>query len=412
MSTNQRPSSSTRHASFLLFFFFSPLAVWSQSSNSNSTPPNSSSAPSNSSLSVRGCGPGLDPRFWFLCDRRSAWGIVLETLAAAGFLLSLLLLLGLLLWSACVLLAKRRQQRSGFGAAVAAASLFLISTAGIFGLTFAFIVRLGPQTCPPRIFLFGVLFALAFSCLLARAAARLGMGAARGWGEPGLVLGLSTVQVIIATEWLVLVLVRDQQPCSYSQEEFVMLLVYVLLLLAVALVLAAVALRSSCCSSYSYPSSSSQPRHLLLFLTLLLCASVWLVWIVMLTRGNADVGRRPRWDDPTVGVALVTSGWVLLLGYGLPQVALFCRGEARSKDVPLSFAGWTSPSAEAPGLASPKEGRGNGSDNLQGGGAEQPLRSPYESGFSMTDIDPQKDYSIPRPETTNYNQPYDDCYES
>lgn len=60
-------------------------------------------------------------------------------------------------------------------------------------------------------------------------------------------------------------------------------------------------------------------------------------------------------------IALVVNGWVLLLGHGLSQVAFLCRGEAKSKDVPLSFAGWTSPSADIPGLSSPKEGKENGS---------------------------------------------------
>ncbi|TMS14699.1 hypothetical protein E3U43_021161 [Larimichthys crocea] len=68
-----------------------------------------------------------------------------------------------------------------------------------------------------------------------------------------------------------------------------------------------------------------------------------------------------------------------------------------------------------PGLNSPKEGKENGSfesdkEHRRGRRAEESLRSPYESGFSMTEIDPDKDFSIPRPQTTNYREPYDEYY--
>uniref|UniRef100_A0A3Q1FP43 G protein-coupled receptor class C group 5 member D n=1 Tax=Acanthochromis polyacanthus TaxID=80966 RepID=A0A3Q1FP43_9TELE len=287
----------------------------------------------------------------YLCDRRAVWGIVLETLAASGFLFSIGLLVGLLIWSMWICVSKRHH-RSSIGSIVASMFLFLLATAGIFAITFAFIVRLTPQTCPTRIFLFGVLFSLAFSCLLARCLALLGFAAARGWGEPAVALGLFTVQVIINTEWLILVLVRDNKPCAYSQEEFAMLQIYVLCLLAIALIL----------SLYTGPTNQQRRvQATLLFLTLLLSAGIWVVWITMLTRGNPELGRRPNWDDPVIGIALVANGWVLLLGYGLSQVAFFCQGEATSKDLPLSFAGWTSPSADIPGLNSPKEGKENGS---------------------------------------------------
>ncbi|CAN9505777.1 unnamed protein product [Ophioblennius macclurei] len=392
-----------------LLFFYGPLTCLCQATNSSVTTP---AAPSNDSLTgVKGCGEGLHPMYRYLCDRRAVWGIVLETLATAGFLLSIALLLGLLLWSMCICVANRHQ-RNSIGGVVASMSMFLLATAGIFGLTFAFIIRLTSQTCPTRIFLFGVLFSLAFSCLLARSLALLGFAAARGWGEPAVALGLFVVQVIIATQWLILVLVRDKNPCEYSQEEFVMLLIYVMCILAIGLILAMHYMCRNCCT-YSYSTSSN---HLgkthggLLFCTLLLSVCIWVVWITMLVKGNPDLERRPRWDDPVLSIALVANGWVLLLGHGLSQVALFCRGEALTKDLPLSFAGWTSPSADIPGLASPKEGRENGSYENDGSRPDQPLRSPYESEFSMQEIDTAKDYTIPRPKTTNYQEPYDEYY--
>ncbi|XP_029292917.1 G-protein coupled receptor family C group 5 member D [Cottoperca gobio] len=403
----------------LLLLLCVPLTCLCQSTNSSSLNTTTISSPSSNDTSLKrvpGCGKGLNPIYRYLCDRRATWGIVLETLASSGFLFSMFLLIGLLLWSMW-LCTSARAQHSSIGGTVACMSMFLLATAGIFAITFSFIIQLTPQTCPTRIFLFSVLFSLAFSCLLAHCLALLGFAAARGWGEPALALGLFTVQVIISTQWLIVVLVRDNKPCAYSEKEFVMQQIYVLCLLAISLIISLNFLCRSC-STYSYGYTGavrqqSQAQATLLCLTLLLSASIWVVWITMLIRGNREVGRRPQWNDPVICIALVANGWVLLMGHGFSQIAFFCRGEAKSKDIPLSFAGWTSPSADIPGLASPKRGRENGSfdsesENRTGRPAEQSLRSPYESGFSMTDIDPDKDYTIPRPQTTNYLEPYDE----
>ncbi|XP_014864976.1 PREDICTED: retinoic acid-induced protein 3-like isoform X2 [Poecilia mexicana] len=409
----------TKHTSLfpLVFLLCAPLACQSQ----NNTTINSTTTPSNITylMGVRGCGTGLTPEYRYLCDRRAAWGIVLETLASAGFLLSIGLLLGLLLWTLCTCMSSRHSRCGTVGGSILSMSLFLLATAGIFAITFSFIIGLTPQTCPTRVFLFGVLFALAFSCLLARCLAMLGFAAARGWGEPGVALGLFAVQVIISTEWLIIVLVRDQKPCEYSQKEFAMLQIYVLCLLLISLILSMQILCRSCFTySYSYTGPTNQQwraQAAALFVTLLLSACIWVVWIAMLTRGNPEVDRRPVWDDPVLSIALVANGWVLVIGHGLSQVALFCRGEATAQEVPLNFVGWTSPNANIPGLESQKEGKENGSfetdgENRRGRRAEPALRSPYESGFSMTEIDPNKDYTIPRPQTTNFNQPYDEYY--
>ncbi|KAM4635519.1 retinoic acid-induced protein 3 [Polymixia lowei] len=428
--------SSRRHKSpfLLLVLLYVPLPCLCQTTqtantstpspainNQTNTPAmTTASAPSNStnSSTVFGCGAGLDPVYTNLCDRQAAWGIVLETLASLGFLVSTGLLVGLLSWSLWICVSSRRQ-RGGIGGMVASMALFLFGTAGVFAITFAFIIRLTPEICPTRLFLFGVLFSLAFSCLLARCLALLGFAMARGWGEPALALGLFTVQVVIATEWLIIVLVRDGKACDYSQGEFVMLLIYVLCLLAVGLILSLRCLCRSCFTySYSYTGAThrqGQVQATLLCLTLLLSACIWIVWIALLTRGNLEIGRRPSWDDPVLSVALVANGWVLLLGHGVAQVVFLCRGEAKSREGPLSFAGWTSPNADIPGLGSQKEGRENGSfendeEQRRGRRTEPALRSPYESGFSMTEIDPDKDYSIPRPQTTNISEPYDEYY--
>ncbi|KAI9533442.1 hypothetical protein NQZ68_024496 [Dissostichus eleginoides] len=403
----------------LVFISLTCLCQSTNTSSSNTTNKiqTTSSPSSNGTLKrIPGCKTGLNPIYRYLCDRRAAWGIVLETLASSGFLFSIALFLGLLLWSLW-LCVSFKDQRSSIGGTVFSMSLFLLATAGIFAITFSFIIRHTSQTCPTRLFLFSILFSLAFSCLLARCLALLGFAAARGWGEPALALGLFTVQVIISTQWLIVVLVRDKKPCEYSQEEFVMMQIYVMCLLVISLILSLHFLCQSCNTyTYSYTGAVRQQSRLhatLLFLTLLVSACIWVVWITMLVRGNTELDRRPRWDDPVICIALVANGWVLLMGYGLSQIAFFCRGEAKSKDLPLSFAGWTTPSADIPGLNSPKEGNENGSfesdsETRRGRRTERSLRSPYESGFSMTDIDPDKDYTIPRPKTTNYLEPYDE----
>uniref|UniRef100_A0A3B4AW28 G-protein coupled receptors family 3 profile domain-containing protein n=1 Tax=Periophthalmus magnuspinnatus TaxID=409849 RepID=A0A3B4AW28_9GOBI len=332
-------------------------------------------------VTIRGCGTGLDPVYRYLCDRRAAWGIVLETFAASGFLLSIGLLIGLVVWLLCTC---TKRQSGNIGGAVVCMSMFLLATAGIFGITFAFIIQLTPQTCPTRLFLFGVLFALAFSCLLARCLALLGFGAARGWGETGVALGLFAVQIIIATQWLIIVLLRDRNPCEYSQEEFVMLLIYVLCLLFISLVI------------YSGPSNQTgNIQTMLLAFTLVASGCIWVVWIAMFTRGNREIEKQPLWDDPVLSIALVCNGWVFLMGHGLSQVAFLCSAEARAKDLPLNFAGWTSPSADVPGLNSLKEGRENGSFETEGDRRGEDVKSLTDI-FVLQEIDTERDYSIPR----------------
>ncbi|XP_056608054.1 G-protein coupled receptor family C group 5 member B [Triplophysa dalaica] len=161
------------------------------------------------------------------------------------------------------------------------------------------------------------------------------------------------VQVIIAAEWLLEVLFRDKRPCEFSPAEFAMLQLYVMVLMVGALVLA-LGFFCHVYVTYSY-SHTGQTRlraklqAALLILTLLLSVCVWVTWIALLTYRNLLMARRPDWDDPVIRIALVTNGWVLMLGH------------------------------------------------------DQPLKS---SG-----IPEQKDYSIPRPTTTNINQPYDEYYE-
>ncbi|KAG8008851.1 G-protein coupled receptor family C group 5 member C, partial [Nibea albiflora] len=96
--------------------------------------------------------------------------------------------------------------------AVAVNSFFLIFTAGLFGLTFAFIVGKDFSTCASRRFLFGVFFGGCFACLLMQCV-RLNILARRNsspqaWAICLGALGLWLVEVIINTEWLVITVAR------------------------------------------------------------------------------------------------------------------------------------------------------------------------------------------------------------
>lgn len=281
-----------------------------------------------------GCGWALPPEFWPLCD---AWGIAVQAVAGVGLVSCVALMLALL-WSAC--------------ASGAALMLFLLATAGIFSLPYCFLVALSPQTCPARVFAFSVLFSLAFGALLARGLALLGVARR----EAGVAAALALVQVIVAAEWLLVVLVRDEKTCQFSQSEFVMLQIYVMVLLAAALATALLFLRRACVS-YSY-SSSGRPRRrsklraVLLVLTLLLSAAVWIVWVTLLTHGS----RSPLWDEPVICAALTANGWVLLLGHGFPQVLLLRERTAPARDPPLDLTAWRSPRTPPPAPPDPETG--------------------------------------------------------
>lgn len=301
-----------------------------------------------------GCGQALVPAYWALCD---AWGVVVQAVSGLGLVSCVVLMLVLLLWS---------RRRAG---ALAALLLFLLATAGVFALPYCFMISLSQQTCPARVFAFSVVFSLVFGALLARGLALLGVALARGWREVCVTVALVLLQVIVAAEWLLVVLVQDKRTCQFSPPEFAMLQIYVMLLLAVALVLALRFLRRACVT-YSYSRQTRWRNKLqagLLVLTLMLSISVWIIWITLLTYGNRAMGRSPGWDDPVISVALTANGWVLLLGHGFTQVCFMCRSDARTKDPPLDFTGWTSP--RTPASAEPRAGSDNSGFQMDADGS-------------------------------------------
>ncbi|XP_060705268.1 G-protein coupled receptor family C group 5 member B-like [Hemiscyllium ocellatum] len=270
----------------------------------------------------RGCGSDLLPVYFNLCDLDAVWGIVLEAIAAVGIVITVILIV-VLLGITPFILDKRKK------ACVPIQLLFLTGTLGIFGLTFAFIIKLDERTCPTRLFLWGVLFTICFSCLLTHVWRLLKL-VRTGEGPTicnmiSLVLILTLVQVIIAIEYLVLTIVRFRNSCSYENKDFVMLLIYVMFLMALTFILSIFTF----CGHYK--KWKKHGAHI--FVTMFFSIAIWVVWIVMFVRGNAALNRSPEWDDPTLSIALVANGWVFILLYMLPEIRhITC--PAKSEDDP------------------------------------------------------------------------------
>ncbi|KAL0964851.1 hypothetical protein UPYG_G00329910 [Umbra pygmaea] len=274
-----------------------------------------------------GCGSTVDSLYFRLCDLSVVWGVVLESVAAAGVVSSIVLLIVLL---ASLPFITSKTKRSS----VAPHAFFLIATLGLFCLTFAFIVGRNFATCASRRFLFGVLFAGCFVCLLVQCV-RLNLQACReGRGPRGGVLclgalGLWLVEVIINTEWLIITVVRyplnatepvvgtaGDVPCNIANQDFVMALIYVMTLLLAVLVT-------------SLPTLCGKNKQLrqegaFILLTALLSVFIWVAWITMYVFGNQRTGG-PSWDDPTLAIALVGNAWVFLVLYTIPEICSITR---------------------------------------------------------------------------------------
>ncbi|XP_031417169.1 G-protein coupled receptor family C group 5 member C isoform X3 [Clupea harengus] len=265
----------------------------------------------------QGCGPNVDSLYYNLCDLSAVWGIVLEAFAAAGVVASLVLFIVLL---ASVPFISDPKRRSSVGLHMC----FLVCTLGLFCLTFAFLVGRDFSTCASRRFLFGVLFAGCFSCLLMQDV-RLNLLARRDSGPRSWVLclgalGLWLVEVIINTEWLIITVVRYPTnatgssgaiPCNIANQDFTMALIYVMCLLLAAVVAALPALAGR--------HKQWRKDAGCVFCTGLLSVCIWVAWITMYVYGNGRTGG-PMWDDPTLAIALVANAWVFLLLHTIPEM--------------------------------------------------------------------------------------------
>lgn len=273
----------------------------------------------------RGCGPNLDSLYYNLCDLNAVWGIVLEAFAAAGIVFSFVLFLSLL---ASVPFMKSKKRKSS----VALNAFFLIFTAGLFCLTFAFIVEKDFSTCASRRFLFGVLFGGCFACLLMQSV-RLNILVRRNSGPQAWILclgalGLWLVEVIINTEWLIITVVRHPlgplngtggtsrataTPCNIANKDFAMALIYVMTLILAVLVAGLTIMGGK--------HKQWKMEGVCIILPCLFSVGIWVAWIVMYVYGNGVHGG-PRWDDPTLAIALVANAWVFIIIYAIPE--MFC----------------------------------------------------------------------------------------
>uniref|UniRef100_A0AAA9T580 G protein-coupled receptor class C group 5 member B n=1 Tax=Bos taurus TaxID=9913 RepID=A0AAA9T580_BOVIN len=268
-----------------------------------------SGASENASTS-RGCGLDLLPQYVSLCDLDTIWGIVVEAVAGAGALITLLLMLILLVRLPFI---KDKEKKDPVGLHF----LFLLGTLGLFGLTFAFIIREDETICSVRRFLWGVLFALCFSCLLSQAwrvrrLVRHGKSPS-GWQLVGMALCLMLVQVIIAIEWLVLTVLRDAKPaCAYEPMDFAMALIYDMVLLVATLALAFFSL----CGKFK----KWKQNGVCILVTAFLSVLIWVAWMTMYLFGNAELRQGDAWGDPTLAITLVASGWVFVIFHAIPEI--------------------------------------------------------------------------------------------
>ncbi|XP_061611367.1 G-protein coupled receptor family C group 5 member C isoform X2 [Phyllopteryx taeniolatus] len=270
-----------------------------------------------------GCGPAVSSIYYKLCDLDAAWGVVLEASASAGVVVSLVLFTALL---ANVPFTRDPNRRN----AVALHALFLVCTAGLFGLTFAFVVGKNFSTCASRRFLFGVLFAGCFSCLLVQGV-RLN-ALARTNRAPGacgsclVATALWSVEVLVNAEWLIITVARHPPgpgisadgveggggatavPCDVANADFAMALIYVMALLVAAL--------GAGLGVMAGEHKRWKREGALILACALLSVGIWAAWIAVYVHGNFT----PRWDDPALGVALVTNAWVFLALVTVPQV--------------------------------------------------------------------------------------------
>ncbi|XP_074050653.1 retinoic acid-induced protein 3 isoform X2 [Macrotis lagotis] len=272
-----------------------------------------------------GCSNHINSTYYNLCDKSNPWGIILETFAAAGVVTSIAFMLSLLILICKVQDSSRRK-------IIPTQFVFLLGVFGLFGLTFAFIIKLNEKTGPTRFFLFGVLFALCFSCLLAHTFTLVKL--VRG-KKPlsllmilALALGFSLIQDIIAVEYVVITMnktnthVFTEMPRKQLNEDFVMLLIYVLFLMAFTFIMSV----STFCGSFT-----GWKRHgAHIYMTMLFSIAIWVAWITLLLHGTLD----SIWNDTILSTVLVANGWVFLLMYILPEFILLTR-QRNPRDYPM-----------------------------------------------------------------------------
>ncbi|XP_006866106.1 PREDICTED: G-protein coupled receptor family C group 5 member D [Chrysochloris asiatica] len=322
--------------------------------------------------------------YFLVCDTDGTWGIVLESLAAIGIVVTILMLLAFLF------LMRKVQDCSQWNV-LPTQFLFLLGVLGLFSLAFAFIIQLNQQTAPVRYFLFGVLFALCFSCLLAHASNLVKLVRGRvsfTWTTIlCIAVGCSLLQTIIATEYVTLMMTRGMMfmhlnPCELNLD-FVVLLVYVLFLMALTFFVSK--------ATFCGPCENWKQHGRIIFITVLVSIIIWVVWISMLMRGNPQLQKQPQWDDPVICIGLVTNAWVFLLLYIVPELCILyrsCKQECPSPSntcpVPVYQHSFRMENQEL--------SRARDSD----GAEEDVALTSYGTPIQLQAVDPTQEYLIPR----------------
>ncbi|ELV12434.1 G-protein coupled receptor family C group 5 member D [Tupaia chinensis] len=255
--------------------------------------------------------------YFNVCESEGPWAIVMESLAIIGIVVTVILLLALLF-------LLRKVQDCCLWNVLPTQVLFLLAVLGLFALAFAFIIQFNEQTAPVRYFLFGVLFALCFSCLLAHAfhLVKLVRGRVSYSWTTILCMAIcaSLLQIVIAIEYVTIMTTRGlfvhMTPCQLNVD-FVVLLVYVLFLMALTFFVSK--------ATFCGPCENWKQHGRLIFVTVLISILIWVVWISMLLRGNRQLQCQPQWDDPVICIALVTNAWVFLLLYIIPELCILYR---------------------------------------------------------------------------------------
>lgn len=338
-----------------------------------------------STTAPSGCRKDLDSRYHRLCDTAESWGIILETFAALGAATSVVFMFVLLVLICKVQDSNRRKM-------LPTQFLFLLGVLGVFGLTFAFIIKLDGGTGPTRFFLFGVLFAICFSCLLVHAFSLTKLVRGKeslSWlAILGLALGFSLVQDVIAVEYIVLTMNRtnalifSELSVPRRNEDFVMLLIYVFLLMLLTFLTSFFTF----CGTFT-----GWKRHgVHICLTMFFSIATWVVWIILLLISALD----SVWDDTILSTALVFNGWIFLLFYVLPEFLLLPK-QRNPMDYPVEDA-----------LCKPQhmkqsygtENRAYSQEEIMPGFEEtgDPQYAPYSTHFQLQNRTPKKDFSIPR----------------
>lgn len=264
----------------------------------------------------KGCGSTINSAYYNLCELMTVWGVVVESVAAGGVVLSIILFVILM---AMIQFVKGKKRK----AMVALQASILIFTLGLFGLTFAFIVGPYCSSCAARRFLLPVLFAGCLACLLMHglwlALPERQSRGPRSWMLYLGALALWLVEVIINTGWFIITVVSSPDrgvtvpdlSCSIAKQDFVMSVIYMMaLLLAVVLM----------------PIPSLMHKHKVwrrdgafILVTGIFTLVIWIAWIVTYLHGNQVLGPS-TWDDPTLAVAVVSNAWVFLFFYTIPEI--------------------------------------------------------------------------------------------